>query len=41
MIIFDLFGPAEKSVNSAMPSLESPLGNPKTMLFFVQGIIQN
>ena len=41
MTVFDLSCPAEESVDPAMPSLESTPGNPRTMLFFVQGIIQN
>ena len=41
MTVFDLSCPAEESVDPAMPSLESTPGNLRTMLFFVQGIIQN
>ena len=41
MTIFDLSCPAEESADPAMPSLESTPGNPRTMLFFVQVIIQN
>ena len=41
MTLFDLSCPAEESVDPAMPSLESTSGNPRTMLLFVQGIIQN
>ena len=40
MTIFGLSCTAEESVDPAIPSLESTLGNPRTMLFFVQGIIQ-
>ena len=41
MTVFDLSCPAKGSVDPAMPSLETTPGNPRTMLFFVQGIIQN
>ena len=41
MTIFDLSCLAEESVDPAMPSLELTEGNPRTMLFFVQGIIEN
>ena len=41
MTIFDLACPSEIVEDPAMPSLESTPGNPKTMLFFVLGIVQN
>ena len=41
MTVYDVSCPAEESVDPAMPSLESTPGNPRTILFFVLGIIQN
>ena len=41
MTIFDLACSSGIVEDPAMPSLESTPGNPKTMLFFVRGIVQN
>ena len=41
MTIFNLTCPSEIVEDPAMPSLESTPGNPRIMLFFVRGIVQN
>ena len=39
--IFDMACPSESVEDPAMPSLESTPGNPRTILFFVCGIVHN